>query len=79
MLEPQDPGLCIYHIPEYGFLQVPDNERERESRYKLTFVLDAGDKNHLVATACGPALCLIVKMEQINEFVNSLKSEVNSL
>lgn len=87
MLEPQDPGLCIYHIPEYGtyyfpeygFLQVPDNERcERESLYKLIFVLDAGDKNHLVATACGPALCLIVKMEQINEFVNSLKSEVNS-
>lgn len=84
LLEPQDPGLCIYHIPEYGTYFYPEygylvpEQSEREDLYKLIFVLDAGDKNHLVATGCGPALCLIVKMEQINEFVDSLKSQVNS-
>lgn len=86
MLEPKDPGLCIYHIPqfgtyyfpEYGFL-VPENGKcESEYLYKLIFVLDAGDTNHLMATGCGPALCIIVKMEQINEFVDSLISQVNS-
>ncbi|MGE7998521.1 hypothetical protein ACQKOF_07565 [Lysinibacillus sp. NPDC093190] len=87
MLETQDPGLCVYHIPQfgeyyypdYGILQIPENERDEwEPSYKLIFVLDAGFKNHLRATGCGPSLCLIVKMEQINEFVTSLKSEVNS-
>ncbi|WP_413364555.1 hypothetical protein [Lysinibacillus sp. 3P01SB] len=87
MLETQDPGLSIYHIPEngiynfpgYGLFQMPEDERkEREPRYKLIFVLDAGEKNHSRATECGPALCLIVKMEQINEFIKSLKSELNS-
>ncbi|MEK4231393.1 hypothetical protein [Solibacillus sp. FSL H8-0538] len=87
MLEPHDPGLCIYHIPQfgtyyypgYGVHQLPEHEREeRELYYKLIFVLDAGERNNKSATESGPALCLIVKMEQINEFVNSLKSEVNS-
>ncbi len=87
MLEPHDPGLCIYHIPhygkyyypQYGFLQIPDNERiESETRYKLIFVLDANDKNNLGTRECGPAFCIIVKREQINEFVQSLKSELSS-
>lgn len=87
MLETHDPGLCIYHIPAcgiynfpgYGLFQVPEDEREeREPRYKLIFVLDAGEKNHFIATECGPALCLIVKMGQINEFVKALKLELNS-
>ncbi|UPW82640.1 hypothetical protein [Lysinibacillus sp. Ag94] len=86
MLEFLDPGLCIYHIPEYGtyhfpgygLFQIPEQERqENEPRIKLIFVLDAGYKNHLRATGCGPSLCLIVKMEQITEFVNSLKQEMD--
>ena len=86
MLEPHDPGLCIYHIPEYGtyhfpgygLFQMPEQERqENEPRIKLIFVLDAGEKNQLAATGCGPALCLIVKMDQIKEFVECLKVDVN--
>ncbi|MED3802274.1 hypothetical protein P4562_10085 [Lysinibacillus xylanilyticus] len=86
MLEFLDPGLCIYHIPEYGtyhfpgygLFQMPEQERkENEPRIKLIFVLDAGEKNHLVATECGPALCLIVKMDQIKEFVECLIVDVN--
>ncbi|GAB0171811.1 hypothetical protein LSPCS325_52480 [Lysinibacillus sp. CTST325] len=86
MLEFLDPGLCIYHIPEYGtyhfpgygLFQIPEQERqENEPRIKLIFVLDAGYKNHLRATGCGPSLCLVVKMEQIIEFANSLKQEID--
>jgi hypothetical protein len=86
MLEFLDPGLCIYHIPEYGtyhfpgygLFQMPEQERqENEPRIKLIFVLDADYKNHLRATGCGPSLCLIVKMEQIIEFANSLKQEMD--
>ncbi len=71
ILEPHDPGLCIYHIPEPG-------RGLDEPLYKLFFVLDAGEKNNFLATECGPALCIIVKMEQIIEFVSSLKSEIDS-
>lgn len=87
MLEAHDPGLCIYHIPlfgsyyypGYGFLQVPEHERDEwEPYYRLIFVLDAGEKNNYRATETGPALCLKVKMEQINEFVACLKLEVNN-
>ncbi|WP_054769980.1 hypothetical protein [Lysinibacillus parviboronicapiens] len=87
MLEAHDPGLCIYHIPlfgsyyypGYGFLQVPEHERDEwEPYYRLIFVLDAGEKNNYSATETGPALCLKVKMEQINEFVACLKLEVNN-
>ncbi|AVK84088.1 hypothetical protein C3943_11130 [Lysinibacillus sp. B2A1] len=87
MLEPHDPGLCIYHIPEYGtyyfpdygLFQVPEHERqENEPRFKLIFVLDAKEKNNYGLRECGPALCLIVKMEQINQFVDSLKLEVTT-
>ncbi|MGE7111462.1 hypothetical protein [Lysinibacillus sp. NPDC047702] len=87
MLEPHDPGLCIYHIPEYGtyyypeygLFQVPEHEREEnEPRFKLIFVLDAKEKNNYGLRECGPALCLIVKMEQINQFVDSLKLEVTN-
>lgn len=70
ILDFHDPGLCIYHIPEHG-------RYENEIRYKLIFVIDAGGKNHFRSTECGPALCLIVNMEQINEFVGSLMSELN--
>ena len=84
MLEHKDPGLCIYHIPqfgtyyspEYGFL-VPEKQEESEHHYKLIFVLDAGEINHFLATGCGPAICLIVKRNQINEFVDSLISQIN--
>jgi len=88
ILEPKDPGLSIYHIPHYGnyfypqhgFLQIPEHERiESETRYKLIFVLDANEKYHFGPRECGPAFCLIVKMEQILEFVESLKSEVNNI
>jgi len=71
ILDFHDPGLCIYHIPE-------DGRYENEVRYKLIFVIDAGEKNHFRSTECGPAICLIVNMGQINEFVNSLKSELIS-
>ncbi|GLC88378.1 hypothetical protein [Lysinibacillus piscis] len=86
MLETHDPGLCIYHIPQfgeyfypgYGILQIPDSERcEWEPSFKLIFVLDAGYKNHLHATGGGPSLCLTVKMNQIIEFVDDLKIEMN--
>ncbi|KOY80182.1 hypothetical protein MHB44_22195 [Lysinibacillus sp. FSL H8-0500] len=86
MLETHDPGLCIYHIPLFGsyyypghgFLQIPEHERDEwEPYYRLIFVLDAGEKNNHSASETGPALCLKVKMEQINEFVESLLSEVN--
>ncbi|MGE7696664.1 hypothetical protein ACQKNC_21635 [Lysinibacillus sp. NPDC094177] len=86
ILEFLDPGLCIYHIPEYGtyhfpgygLFQMPEQEKqENEPRIKLIFVLDAGYKNHLLATGCGPSLCLIVKMEEITEFANSLKQEMD--
>ncbi len=70
-LDFHDPGLCIYHIPEHG-------RYDNEPLYKLIFVIDAGEKNHFISTDCGPALCLIVSMKQINEFVSSLKSELNS-
>lgn len=85
MLEPNDPGLCIYHIPQFGTYyypgfgvhQLPENEiEERELYYKLIFVLDAGEINNKSATECGPAICLVVKLEQIAEFVNNLKSEL---
>ncbi|QPQ33129.1 hypothetical protein JNUCC51_02245 [Lysinibacillus sp. JNUCC 51] len=85
MLEFLDPGLCIYHIPEYGtyhfpgygFFQMTEQERqENEPRIKLIFVLDAGEKNQSAATGCGPALC-IVKMDQIKEFVETLIVDVN--
>ena len=85
ILEPKDPGLSIYHIPhyrkyyypQYGFLQIPEHERtESETRYKLIFVLDANEKNHFGPRECGPAFCIIVKMEQIIEFVDKLKLEV---
>ncbi|WP_285396216.1 hypothetical protein [Lysinibacillus sp. fls2-241-R2A-57] len=88
MLDFHDPGLCIYNIPEYGtyhvpgygLFQIPEQERqENEPRYRLIFVLDAGEKNHFSATECGPALCIIVKMEQIKEFVESLKMEVSHI
>lgn len=87
MLEPHDPGLCIYHIPlfgtyyypGYGTHQIPEHERDEwEPLYRLIFVLDAGELNDRSASECGPALCLKVKMEQINEFVDSLKLELNS-
>ncbi|QDQ03227.1 hypothetical protein FOH38_23900 [Lysinibacillus fusiformis] len=87
MLEHHDPGLCVYHIPQfgkyyypgYGFLQIPEHERnEWEPRYKLIFVLDAYEKNNFGPRECGPALCLVVKMAQINEFVDTLKLEVNN-
>jgi len=72
------PEYGTYHFPGYGLFQMPEQERqENEPRIKLIFVLDAGEKNHFTATGCGPALCLIVKMEQIKEFVDSLKMEVN--
>lgn len=84
MLEPQDPGLCIYHIPQYGTYYFPEYgllvpEKESELRYKLIFVLDAGDSNYLMATGCGPALCLIAKMEQINDFTDNLIYQVKAL
>lgn len=83
MLEHKDPGLCIYHIPQFGTYYYPNYgllvpEKESDFRYKLIFVLDAGDTNHLMATECGPALCLIVRMEQINEFADSLIAQVNT-
>lgn len=85
MLEPHDPGLCIYHIPhygqyfvpDYGIFQIPEDAREEEeTRYKLLFVLDAYEMNKFGSTECGPALCLIVTMEQIHEFANSLHTQV---
>lgn len=87
MLEFHDPGLYIYHVPQYGpyyypgfgFLHIPEEEREeRDSFFRLIFVLDASLVNDNSASECGPALCLRVKMEQINEFVESLKLELNS-
>ncbi len=69
ILDFHDPGLCIYHIPEYG-------RYEGEQRYKLIFVIDAGEKNHFRSTECGPALCIIVNMKQINGFVSELKSDI---
>lgn len=86
MLEAHDPGLCIYHIPLFGsyyypgngFLQVLEHERDEwEPYYRLIFVLDAGERNNHSASETGPALCLKVKMEQINEFVETLISEAN--
>lgn len=71
ILDFHDPGLCIYHIPEH-------ERYDNEPRYKLIFVIDAGEKNHFISTDCGPALCLIVSMEQINEFANSLELELNN-
>ena len=84
MLEHKDPGLCIYHIPQFGTYYYPNYgllvpEKERDLRYRLIFVLDAGELNHRMATECGPALCLIVRMEQINEFANSLIAQVNTV
>lgn len=85
MLEPHDPGLCIYHIPHYGecffpgygIFQIPKEEREEaEQRYKLVFVLDAYEKNHHGARECGPALCIIVTMEQIRVFITTLREQV---
>ncbi|MGE7111979.1 hypothetical protein [Lysinibacillus sp. NPDC047702] len=87
MLEPHDPGLCIYHIPLFGSYyypghglhQVPEHERDEwDPYYRLFFVLDAGERNDHSASETGPGLCLKVKMEQINEFVDCLKSEVNN-
>lgn len=72
ILDFHDPGLCIYHIPEY-------ERYDNEPRYKLIFVIDAGEKNHFISTDCGPALCLRTSMEQINEFVSNLILELNSL
>ncbi|WP_253734819.1 hypothetical protein [Lysinibacillus fusiformis] len=55
MLEANDPGLCIYHIPlfgscyypEHGLLQIPEHERDEwEPYYRLIFVLDAGERNN---------------------------------
>ncbi|RUL52129.1 hypothetical protein [Lysinibacillus antri] len=85
MLEMHDPGLCIYHIPqfgqyyypEYGIYQVSESERnEFEPLYKLIFSLDANEKNRFGPSECGLALCLVVKLEQIIEFVDSIKSEI---
>jgi len=87
MLEPHDPGLCIYHIPlfgtyfnpGYGLYQVPEHERDEwDPYYRLFFVLDAGERNNHIASETGPAICLKVKMEQINEFVDGLKSELKN-
>ena len=85
MLEHKDPGLCIYHIPHFGTYYypthgffVPDKVCVSECQYTLIFVLDAGEMNHLRATGNGPALCLKVNMEQINEFSESLAHQVNS-
>lgn len=84
MLEHKDPGLCIYHIPQFGNyyypgygVLVPEAQKESEHYYKLIFVLDAGEINNFIATGCGPAVCLIVKQDQINEFVDSLISQIN--
>ena len=64
MLEPHDPGLCIYHIPLFGTYyypgysthQIPEQERnEWKPLYRLIFVLDAGERNNYRATECGPA------------------------
>ena len=84
MLEHKDPGLCIYHIPQFGTYYFPNYgilvpEKESDLRYKLIFVLDAGEMNLRRATECGPALCLIARMEQINEFANSLIAQVNNV
>ncbi|MNH36539.1 hypothetical protein D3C79_973370 [compost metagenome] len=58
---------------------MPEHERDEwEPYYRLFFVLDAGEKNDHSASETGPALCLKVQMEQINEFVDSLKLEVNN-
>ena len=85
MLEPHDPGLCIYHIPHFGQYFVPgygifqiseDAREEEETRYKLLFVLDAYELNKYGSTECGPALCLVVTMDQIHKFANSLHAEV---
>ena len=87
MFEPHDPGLCIYHIPHYGqyfypgygIFQIPEEEREETApRYKLMFVLDAYEWNHYGARECGPALCIIVTMEQIQVFVNRLQADVTN-
>ena len=83
MIEPHDPGLCIYHIPRYGpyfvpgrgILQLPEEEVE-EPLYKLMFVLDAYERNNLGSRECGPALCLTVSRDQIYMFVNLLREEV---
>lgn len=72
ILDFNDPGLCIYHVPEYKMYE------EEEQRYRLIFVIDAGEMNHFRSTRCGPALCLIVNKNQINEFVNSLKLELSN-
>lgn len=86
MLEFHDPGLCIYHIPYYGpyyypnhgFLHIPEEDRaERDTYFTLIFVLDAGELNNRITTGCGPSLCIKVKKEQIIEFVESLRLEVN--
>ncbi len=85
MLEHKDPGLIVYHIPQfgtyysptYGFL-IPEKEAVSEHRYTLIFVLDAGEMNNFMATGCGPALCLTVTLKQINEFADSLISQVNN-
>lgn len=37
VLDFHDPGLSIYHIPEY-------TRYENDQRYKLIFVIDAGEK-----------------------------------
>ena len=89
MLEMHDPGLCIYHIPQfgpyyypnYGIFQVSESERnDFPPLYKLIFTLDAREKNRCQygALECGLALCIVVKLEQIIEFVDSIKSQMKN-
>ncbi|WP_042472729.1 hypothetical protein [Bacillus ndiopicus] len=85
-LEMHDPGLVIYHIPQFGTYyypsfgpnQIPEEERhEWEPYYELIFMLDAGEKNSLSANWRGPALSLAVTQVQIEAFVACLKKETS--
>ncbi|MEC1177192.1 hypothetical protein P9B03_01735 [Metasolibacillus meyeri] len=85
-LEMHDPGIVIYHIPQFGTYyypsfgpyQIPENEHhEWTPYYELIFMLDAGEKNTQCANWRGPALSLAVTQGQIEAFVASLKKEAS--
>ena len=70
-----------YFYPNYGIFQVSESEiNDFEPLYKLIFTLEAKEKNGCPygASECGLALCIVVKLEQIIEFVESIKSQIKN-